>query len=67
MCKLLAGILNIYEADRSKRRVQSLGVKGIDGHREEIGRDRVSSLMDNDSPKSQIKAWTTASIVFKPP
>lgn len=28
---------------------------------------RVSPLMDNDSPESQIKAWTTVSIMLKPP
>lgn len=68
MCKLLVGILNIYEADRGKGRIQSLGgAKGIYGCREEIGRDRVSPLIDNDSPKSQIKAWTTSSIMLKPP
>lgn len=60
-------MLNIYEADRGKGRIQSLGAKGRDGRRVEIGRDRVSPLMDNDSPKSQIKAWTTASIKLKPP
>lgn len=47
--------------------IQSLGVKGRDGREEEIGRDRVFPLMDNDSPKSQIKARTTASIMLKPP
>lgn len=56
MCKLLVGMLNIYEADRGKGRIESVGVKGRDGRREEIGKDRVSPLMDNDSPKSQIKA-----------
>lgn len=61
-------MLNIYEADRGRGRIQSLGgAKGRDGRREEIGRDRVSPLMDNDSPQSQIKAWTTASVMLKPP
>lgn len=66
MCKLLVGMLNIYEADQGRGRIQSLGAaKGRDGQGEEIGRDRVSPLMDNDSPKSQIKGWTTASIMLK--
>ena len=51
----------------AEEEIQSLGVKGRDGREEEIGRDRVFPLMDNDSPKSQIKAWTTASIMLKPP
>lgn len=60
-------MLNIYEANGCKGRIQSLGAKVRDGRREEIGRDRASQLMDNDSPKSQIKAWTTAPITLKPP
>jgi len=47
-------MLNIYEADGG--RIQSLGAKGRDGRREDIGRDRVSALMDNDSPESQNKS-----------
>lgn len=66
VCKLLVGTLNIYEADRSKEKIQCRGVRCGDGRRVEIGRDRVSPLMDNDSPKSQIKAQTSASIMFKP-
>ena len=66
VCKSLVGTLNINEASRGRGRTQSLGgASGRDGHREEIGRDRVSPLMDNDSPKSQIKGWTTASIMLK--
>lgn len=57
----------IFMKQRRQRRIQSLDVKRRDGRREEIGRDRESPLMDNDSPKSQIKAETTASIMFKPP
>lgn len=52
-------MLNIYEGEGS--------AKGRDGHRKEIGGDRLSPLMDNDGFKSQIKAWTTASIMLNPP
>lgn len=59
MRKLWFGVLNIYEAEGS--------ANGRDGHGKEIGGDRLSALMDNDSPKSQIKTWTTASIMLNPP
>lgn len=49
-----------------KKTEASLGVKWRDGHRKKIERDRLSPLMDNDSPESQIKAWTTASVMLKP-
>lgn len=61
MYKLLVRMLNIYEGDRE--RIQSVGER--DGHKEEIGRDSVS-LMDNDSPKSQIKVQTAALIMVRP-
>lgn len=45
-------VLNIHEGDGSTGRVQSL----LDGLREEIGRDIVTPLMDNDGTESRIKA-----------